>query len=366
MKNTQYFTSDSGRIGSTIQQSSVKLATDDRLNSSSSDVNHKYQDCEIRTYDYSCLNDLDYSIPVDDKCTNSSSGKSNTKQMLDLYLPQLPDPSTTPIVVFVHGGGWQRGDRKAYRYYFSKYDVNLLIGMIMASWGIYQNVGKAFARSGIACAVVSYRLSQLKFPYLILEKLSSFLMTTAIICGPILACSWMIVRYLLASNSFAVTWSDCLAVLSTTTPALFVIYCFYITVYLPSKRIVLLLLLLSFLLLQFINSISPFKAYLYYKILYVIITAATLSLIQAFSRHDDGMDHLHDGPSEVRHPVHINDVARSIKWLIEYGHRTKLYNPQSLYLCGHSAGGHMVSLLALDPSYLNNVGVQSSDIKVTH
>lgn len=357
MNNTQYYTSGSGRIDSVIRQSSVPPSADCR-------VNNEHQGYSLSSYQYSCLNDLDYSISVGDKCTNQCQGKSNSKQMLDLYLPQSADPSTVPIVVFVHGGGWRRGDRRAYRHYFSKYDVNLLIAMIMATWGIYQNVGKAFARSGIACAVVSYRLSQLKFPYLILEKLTSFLMTTAIICGPILACSWFTVRYLLAVNSLALTFSDCLWVLCTTAPALFIIYCFYITIYLPSKRIVL-LLPLSIIILQLINSTSPFKAYLYYKILYAIITAVTLSLIQGFSRHDDSMDHFNDQTNEVRHPVHVNDVARSIQWLIQYGQKTKLYNPQSLYLCGHSAGGHIVSLLVLDPSYLNNVGVQSSDIKVT-
>jgi len=29
--------------------------------------------------------------------------------LLDLYLPVRPDPA--PLVVFVHGGGWLRGDR---------------------------------------------------------------------------------------------------------------------------------------------------------------------------------------------------------------------------------------------------------------
>jgi acetyl esterase/lipase len=53
----------------------------------------------------------------------------------------------------------------------------------------------------------------------------------------------------------------------------------------------------------------------------------------------------------VRHPEHVKDVARAFAWTRrhaqEYGG-----DPDRIVLCGHSAGGHLVSLLATDPTYL--------------
>jgi acetyl esterase/lipase len=58
-----------------------------------------------------------------------------TKLLGDLYLPKGLDKS--PVLVAVHGGGWQIGDRKVYK-----------------SWGPY------LARNGIAVFAIEYRLSK--------------------------------------------------------------------------------------------------------------------------------------------------------------------------------------------------------------
>lgn len=64
----------------------------------------------------------------------------------------------------------------------------------------------------------------------------------------------------------------------------------------------------------------------------------------------------------VKHPEHIKDVARAFAWLHndikQYGGR-----PDQLFICGHSAGGHLVALLATDESYLKAEGLALSDIK---
>jgi acetyl esterase/lipase len=64
----------------------------------------------------------------------------------------------------------------------------------------------------------------------------------------------------------------------------------------------------------------------------------------------------------VRHPEHIKDVARAVAWVREhvgeYGG-----NPERLCLAGHSAGGHLVALLAMDETYLQAEGLKPSDIK---
>jgi acetyl esterase/lipase len=64
----------------------------------------------------------------------------------------------------------------------------------------------------------------------------------------------------------------------------------------------------------------------------------------------------------VRHPEHIKDVARAFAWthkhIADYGGRA-----DDLYLCGHSAGGHLVSLLATDESYLKAEGLSLKNVK---
>lgn len=54
---------------------------------------------------------------------------------------------------------------------------------------------------------------------------------------------------------------------------------------------------------------------------------------------------------EVRHPAHVQDVARAFAWthrnIARYGGR-----PDEIFVAGHSAGGHLVALLATDETYL--------------
>jgi acetyl esterase/lipase len=63
-----------------------------------------------------------------------------------------------------------------------------------------------------------------------------------------------------------------------------------------------------------------------------------------------------------RHPAHIHDVAKAVAWtkehIPEYGGRA-----DRIFLLGHSAGGHLVSLLATDESYLKHEGLSREDIK---
>ena len=65
---------------------------------------------------------------------------------------------------------------------------------------------------------------------------------------------------------------------------------------------------------------------------------------------------------EVRHPAHITDVARAVAWtracINEYGG-----DPERLYLAGHSAGGHLVSLLTTDEKYLAAEGLRPDILK---
>jgi acetyl esterase/lipase len=64
----------------------------------------------------------------------------------------------------------------------------------------------------------------------------------------------------------------------------------------------------------------------------------------------------------VKHPEHIKDVARAFAWTCQnigkYGGDRK-----QIFVVGHSAGGHLVSLLATDPTYLKGEGRSPKDIQ---
>lgn len=54
---------------------------------------------------------------------------------------------------------------------------------------------------------------------------------------------------------------------------------------------------------------------------------------------------------QVQHPGHIEDVAKAFAWTVEHV-REYGGDPGKVFVFGHSAGGHLVSLLATDPAYL--------------
>jgi acetyl esterase/lipase len=64
----------------------------------------------------------------------------------------------------------------------------------------------------------------------------------------------------------------------------------------------------------------------------------------------------------VQHPEHVKDVARAFAWahrhIADYGGR-----PDQLFVCGHSAGAHLISLLVTDETYLRAEGLRVKDVK---
>jgi acetyl esterase/lipase len=64
----------------------------------------------------------------------------------------------------------------------------------------------------------------------------------------------------------------------------------------------------------------------------------------------------------VKHPAHIEDVARAFAWthahIASYGGRA-----DEIFAGGHSAGGHLVALLATDEKYLQAEHLALGDIK---
>jgi acetyl esterase/lipase len=64
----------------------------------------------------------------------------------------------------------------------------------------------------------------------------------------------------------------------------------------------------------------------------------------------------------VRHPEHVKDVARAFGWLSRNA-KAHGADPRRLYLSGHSAGAHLVALLALDPRYLKAEGTGIEQVR---
>jgi acetyl esterase/lipase len=64
----------------------------------------------------------------------------------------------------------------------------------------------------------------------------------------------------------------------------------------------------------------------------------------------------------AKHPEHIKDVARAFAWtyrnINNYGGR-----PDRIFVCGHSAGGHLAALLASDETYLHAEGLSEKAIR---
>lgn len=65
---------------------------------------------------------------------------------------------------------------------------------------------------------------------------------------------------------------------------------------------------------------------------------------------------------QVQHPAHIEDVARAFAWahknIAQYGGNT-----EKIFVMGHSAGGHLTALLALDEKYLQAHGLTLAAIR---
>lgn len=84
---------------------------------------------------------------------------------------------------------------------------------------------------------------------------------------------------------------------------------------------------------------------------------------EAFAKHGIGMVICNYRLSPaVKHPVHVEDVAKAFAWtqanIAKYGGK-----PEKLFLCGHSAGGHLVALLATDPKYLKAEKCTPADVR---
>jgi acetyl esterase/lipase len=64
----------------------------------------------------------------------------------------------------------------------------------------------------------------------------------------------------------------------------------------------------------------------------------------------------------VKYTEQVRDVARAVAWTQQHI-RASGGSPDKLFVCGHSAGGHLVSLLATDDRYLKAEGLTPAALK---
>jgi acetyl esterase/lipase len=88
-----------------------------------------------------------------------------------------------------------------------------------------------------------------------------------------------------------------------------------------------------------------------------------VALGRAFARHGIGTVIINYRLSpKVKHPAHAEDVAKALAWvdgnIANYGG-----DRENITLMGHSAGGHLVSLLATDPAYLKAEKLEPANIR---
>ncbi len=77
-----------------------------------------------------------------------------------------------------------------------------------------------------------------------------------------------------------------------------------------------------------------------------------VNLVDAFLERGIGVASVNYRLSpDVTHPSHVEDIARAFAWIHEHGGEYGI-DPDRVFIAGHSAGAHLVSLLALDPTYL--------------
>ncbi len=83
--------------------------------------------------------DLPENQILHDISYRSDHGADPIKHKLDLF---LPTGKNWPVIIFIHGGGWNTGDK----------------GLAVGSKDVYGNIGRYYASRGIGVATINYRL----------------------------------------------------------------------------------------------------------------------------------------------------------------------------------------------------------------
>lgn len=69
-----------------------------------------------------------------------------------------------------------------------------------------------------------------------------------------------------------------------------------------------------------------------------------------------------DNPNRIKHPSHVMDLAKAIKWAVDNASKYRI-DTGRIYLMGHSAGAQIVCLAATNERFLKEYGLDLSVIR---
>lgn len=294
-----------------------------------------------------------------DSLTSKSIMSAPGKHLLDLYIPDNQscvkyrdlDPSRDyrdkiprsdcdvrpwkgPLVVFIHGGGWRRGYKQAWEHFMSGRDTNLLVWIILHCMGSYDRVGQSLAQVGLACAVVSYPLVCPSLLCDIIELCTSFLASVFTI-APLtyIALSAFhnhgagIVNSVLLS---IMMWNIMIGLIMTAVPSRFKIHLIH--------KVALGFLLIVWVMVNWYvqSTLGNFDFMFWNALLTTVCTQSVLLCVKRSFKSS----------ATWRHQV--ASLQNSIRWLLQFGKDSHTLEADGLYLMGHSAGGHLASVIALE------------------
>lgn len=298
----------------------------------------------------------DYSVEYDilyDKQRRDCHFNDERKSVVDLYTPEIVrEHQDVPVVLFVHGGGWRRGDKAAWKYYLSR-DINLLAAIIYGIFGLYGNVGKALARRGIACAVMSYPLTKLSTAWLLFELATSYISSLAV-----LVVSFGFLAAILWPVGSILSWKFFVGPMQPSTMGFAVVF-------------VTNMFILTIISIQYrYHKLSRFQVVLIWTVLIVFTLSGQkehflyLATIVTFLIGQFILLNTNLQVQNLNLDQQVEAVIKCIKKIQNIGNQTRKFNPTDVFLMGHSAGGHLCSIAALHDDNFTKQGISKADIKV--
>ncbi|KAL3869476.1 hypothetical protein ACJMK2_042153 [Sinanodonta woodiana] len=265
-----------------------------------------------------------------------------------------------PCVLFIHGGGWRRGGKEAWRHYVY-WDVNLFVAMFLRFFNVFNNVGESFASNGIACAVINYPLTELGFPLILVEIIMSYL------CSCLLIFMFLITGLVFIAVYYNILYPyNVMSVSDYPSPTNVILTIFQasglvtniciLTLFTVKRKnydfstLYVLILWGTVLIFTFLPVINGVYSLLLMTVITSIVTQGPI-LGRRLHRHD------------VSYVDQAGVVAEAVKWVRTFGATTGQLDPDQLFLAGHSAGGHLAALVTLDRSYLRKVGLDTGHLR---
>ena len=265
----------------------------------------------------------------------------------------------TPFVVFIHGGGWKRGARQAWKHYLY-YDVNFLVSFLQFFVRTYSNVGETLAENGIPCAVISYPLTEASLCVVLFEMFVSyiqcFLFTSVVSIHAILLA-------MLFRSVFTVTYATNTSweLIFNDQKEIHVTKLFILAVLLATNSLTLAIVFIKRRCFKLASKQCSFLAASLVLATSVIVSVASgvhmllLGLNCVTMVISQGII-LRVRLSRQRrtHEHQLQVVSAAVSWANTYCDRTQPGTPSSLYMMGHSAGGHLATLATLSSGVLDN------------